>query len=92
MAQGGGEMTIRLLYLVIGLLIGVLKTSQVAHRVIEEVDRQWLTQLSARTLTGYYEGLQRGTWRAEARMGMLLGNCQNQLDYAQEYIAQGCGR
>lgn len=82
----------RLLYIVIGLLIGVLKTSQVAHRVVEEVDQQWLSQITARTLTGYYEGLQRGTWRAEGRYEMYLSNCRNQLDYAQEYIAQGCGK
>lgn len=85
-------MIIRLLYLVVGLLIGVLKTSQVAHRVVDEVDNQWQAQITARTLTGFYEGLQRGTWRAEGRMGLFLDNCTRQLDYAQEYIAQGCGQ
>lgn len=83
----------RSLYVVLGLLLGMLFTTNKAIDIMDQLEVYYIQEIGTYTLVGYQEGWQRGRDHTyQARLQIFLG-CMEQLNYAQEYIQElrkGC--
>ena len=71
----------RLLYVVIGMFLGITFTSDVAVDIYQILDREADREILASTLTGMSEGWERGKYYTEQRMLHQLGMCHYQLEF-----------
>lgn len=83
----------RALYVVIGLLLGVWYTSNIAILQLDSQEEYWLDEIGTYTLVGYHEGWQRGREQTHNKDLYFFLTCMEQLDYAQSYaieLKKGC--
>lgn len=69
----------RILYLVLGLLIGLYFTTKIGLNALEWRDWQYERDITAYTLTGMSEGWERGRYHTVQKIYWLVMDCQEEL-------------
>lgn len=74
---------LRSLYVVIGLLLGIILVTKTAEKGYAALDGYWEKENQIMTLTAYYEGLDRGKYHKFGFMQQMLFHCWNELDHSE---------
>lgn len=74
----------RAMYVIVGLLLGVIFTSRFANWVISTKETDMKVSITAAALTGYNEGWKQGKNHTEARLFYSLTGCYEMVDKLQE--------
>jgi len=67
----------RVLYLIIGLLAGISWTSRIGTHMLAQAEQYYDRDLTARTLTGYYEGWARGRMQSDGFWAQYVEECRD---------------
>lgn len=65
----------RAAYMVIGLLVGIIFTSNVSNAVLDHMTHIFEEEISIYTLVGYHEGWQRGRDHTRATLMPYITSC-----------------
>lgn len=71
----------RSLYFILGLLIGMFYVAEAGINSCNLIDDNWIRNITPYTLTGFYEGWQRGRIYTEARMRWIWEECSEEKEH-----------